>query len=116
MVNEIVLHDVLYSALSGDLTKEALLIYARRYSEGGTIDQLLGDFAVFVCRPFLAHAISFHEANGALNVIMPTVGHEQAPAPFWEAYVAFEDFELSRDPDHEARPRVEDALRALGAV
>ena len=56
MVNEIVLHDVLYSALSGDLTKEALLIYARRYSEGGTIDQLLGDFAVFVCRHFLAHA------------------------------------------------------------
>ena len=110
------LEELLEVAASRSLTEAALEELAARHSRGGDIILLLIDFAPFVCRQFLSGAVDFGTANAALNQIMPIVGFEEAPRAFWEAYVAFEDFEVSQSPDEEARPRIQEILASLEAA
>jgi hypothetical protein len=52
---------------------------------------------------FLARTIGFECASGLMNHLMPCIGFDSAPQRFWQYYVAFEDLEVSGNPDEDAR-------------
>lgn len=112
-----VLLELLQEATLARLDKKSLALFANRYSSDGT-DRLLTDFAIFACDRFLSRDSSFWEVVSALNCLMATAGwgDGEAPLTFWEVFIAFDDFDISPDPEEDARPRIEQELARLRAV
>jgi len=103
------------AAVARDLDRTELASLASRYAHGASRD-LLSDFAEFVAQRFVAGELDFLTANGAMNQVMPVAGFEDAPQRFWEAYVAFEEFETVADPDEQARLRIRKLLTGWNAA
>ena len=81
-----------------------------------TTHQLLDAVAVHIGRQYLSRILNYSDASMLMNRIMPEAGFELASPGFWEVYLAFEDAEVSDDPDAIARPRVAAALASLEAA
>ncbi len=76
------------------------------------LKSLLNEFAIYAAQKFLDGSLNFYNANGVLNQIMAVTNFE-APNPFWEMYIAFEDFEISENPNNDARDRIRSLLDRL---
>jgi hypothetical protein len=113
-----VLLELLQEETLARLDKTSLALYADRYSSDGGTNRLLTDFAIFACDRFLSRDSSFWEVASALNCLMATAGwgRGEAPLAFWEVFTAFDDFDVSPDPEEDARPRIEQELARLRAV
>ena len=109
---------LLREAALARLDKNSLALYAKRYSTDGGTDRLLTDFSTLACEQFLSRDSSFHEIVSALNCLMAAVGWGDGDAPraFWEVFIAFDDFDVSPDPEEDARPRIEQEVAKLRAV
>src|SRR5258705_13649193 len=108
-MSKILLLELLQESTIARMDKQSLSLYASRYSTDGGTDRLLTDFAIFVCDRFLSRDNSFWEIVSAFNCLMVTAGwgDDDAPLACWEVFVAFDDFDLSADPQEDALPRIE---------
>ena len=85
------------------------------YERHAPDDETLSALAEHIGDCFLAEQIDFDTANGLLNHLMVLASYEAAPKRFWDYFIAFEDFEVSANPDSDARPAVA-ALKTNGAA
>lgn len=115
MKNEELIEELLRAAVGGNIDENKLASLAALYGRGDPND-LLSDFAEFVSRRFVDGMLDFTTANDALNQVMPIAGFENAPPRFWEAYIAFEDFETVADPDRKALPRIRELIAGWNAA
>jgi len=117
-VDKVLLLELLQEATLARLDKESLEVYAKRYSSDSSTERLLTDVAILACDRFLSRDSSFWEVVSALNCLMATAGwgRGDAPVAFWEVFIAFDDFDVSPDPEEDARPRIEQELARLRAV
>jgi hypothetical protein len=76
----------------------------------------LNELAVFLAKGFCHRELSYETASTLFNQIMPVVGFDSAPSIFWGFYVAFEDYEISTDPNREAVSRIETELKNINAI
>lgn len=82
------------------------------YSEHQPNAEALSLLAEHIGAAFLAGKIDFEAASGLMNQLMPCVGFDSAPQRFWQYYVAFEDVEVSSNPDEDARPAIQRVANA----
>ena len=85
------------------------------YSEHQPSIGALSLLAESIGAAFLERKIDFETASGLMNQLMPCVGFDTAPHRFWQYYVAFENFEASRNPDEDARPAIQEIANATVA-
>ena len=104
--------DLIQSYLFTKLDDRTVDAWYQRYAPD---DEALSALAEHIGDCFLAEQLNFDAANGLLNHLMVLASYETAPKRFWEYFIAFEEYEVSENPDSDARPAVA-ALKTGGAA